>query len=327
MQLQSILYDGYGLSASKIVHLGIGLIHRTYDVDGGYILQRVNAIFDPCVNEDIEALGGVLRARDVVVPRLMPTRTGAFGFIWRDRSHWRLMEKLPGDCFERVGSMAQIRSLTLALLGFHSALKGEIYVFKHSRGGVHDFKRHMDALESALASYQSHVFWGDVMRLYRHIEAMGRHVDPISTLSCEVMRIVHGDPKVSNFLFCGDEVSGILDLDTMAYAPVACDIGDAVRSWCNPRREDETPEFQREYAREVVGLYIEQMRDLTREEREKLPRAGACIALELGVRFARDALCEDYFGFDPAIGHARHSLLRAQAQVSLCEQMLHGREV
>ena len=56
-----------------------------------------------------------------------------------------------------------------------------------------------------------------------------------------------------------------------------------------------------------------------------LADAAPFIALELSMRFARDALCEDYFGFDPEIGHGEHSLLRARNMANLCEQML-GRD-
>ena len=144
-------------------------------------------------------------------------------------------------------------------------------------------------------------------------------------------RIIHGDPKVSNFLLNKDAnvefyaITGVIDLDTMARSSISYDVGDAIRSWCNPRKEDECPEFNSEYARETLGEYEEAMRFLVREERETLASSPAYIALELSMRFARDALCEDYFGFSPEIGHAEHSSRRARAMLELCSQMLSAR--
>ena len=99
-------------------------------------------------------------------------------------------------------------------------------------------------------------------------------------------------------------------------------MGDAIRPWCNPRKEDEEPEYKSEFAREALGEYEESSHCLDREERSMLAFSPAYIALELAMRFARDALCEDYFGFDPEIGHAEHSARRARAMLGLCAQML-----
>ena len=56
-------------------------------------------------------------------------------------------------------------------------------------------------------------------------------------------------------------------------------------------------------------------------------RDGTCTFAESDVRFARDALCEDYFAFNPELGHAEHSYRRACNQVELAAQMLCEREV
>ena len=50
------------------------------------------------------------------------------------------------------------------------------------------------------------------------------------------------------------------------------------------------------------------------------------IALELAARFARDALEESYFGFDPAFGgRGEHNLLRARGQAALARSVAANR--
>ena len=308
-----------------------GLINDTFDVDGRYVLQRVSPIFGAAVNTDIASLVPDLQRGGVCVPSLYRAVTGewfaqgeAFGF---DAGVWRLMTRLSGETYHQAGNMTQIQSLTRALAKFHGALDGCGHVFEHTRPGVHDLERHLGALERAVSEKRGHRLWHEVDGLWAQICALKRHVDDASMMGCADRRVIHGDPKISNFLFNGDEVVGVVDLDTMARALVSFDVGDAIRSWCNPNREDVEPSFEREYAREVLGLYEEEAKFLSTSERQSLPGAAACITLELSARFARDALCEDYFGYDPEIGHGEHSLRRAKAMYQLVCQMLEGREV
>lgn len=305
-----------------------GLINRTFDIDDVWILQHVNPIFGPAVNDDIAALTEILRSKGVCVPMICRTCRGAYcveGSVYGlEPGPWRLMSKLPGKTHHKVQNIEQIRALTIAVAQFHGALDGVRYDFKHTRPGVHDFDRHRTALEKALydEKWRSHRLWQHVDDLFKEILGLIPHLDTASVLSCDKFRVIHGDPKISNFLFSGETVTGVVDLDTMALSRVAFDIGDAVRSWCNPCAEDVEPDFNREYAREVMGLYQEEAVFLHREERRSLEASAAFISLELSMRFARDAICEDYFGFNPEIGHGEHSLMRARAMKVLCGQML-----
>ena len=51
---------------------------------------------------------------------------------------------------------------------------------------------------------------------------------------------MHGDPKISNLMFARDSDRGLclIDLDTLGPMPIALELGDALRSWCNPAAED-----------------------------------------------------------------------------------------
>lgn len=305
-----------------------GLINETWNIDDIWVLQRVNSIFGASVNDDIAALTPILKQHGVSVPILCRAADGSWSVEGSDyraeNGRWRLMSMLPGTAISKTSDIEQIRELTRALSKFHAALDKCHYQFLHKRPGVHDFMRHFTALEKTIEeeNYKHHRLWQDVRSLFDNIKNISKFVDCSAVMSCTTLRIIHGDPKVSNFLFENNLVSGIVDLDTMARSRVSFDIGDAVRSWCNPRAEDDEPAYNREFAREVIGLYQEEMPFLTHEERISLPSSAPFISLELAMRFAKDALCEDYFGFNPEIGHGKHSLIRAKSMCTLCEQML-----
>ena len=304
-----------------------GLINATWRLNDQWILQRVNPIFGPDVNRDIQVLTQILRQR-VQVPTLINNCNGE-PFCKIDTGEnagiWRIMTFCEGDCIHSTQNISQIRSLSDNLAQFHTALLGEKYTFRFSRGNVHVFDRHREKLERAISEHPRHACWERVVSLYNQLQALFRLCPGDPALNPELPRhIVHGDPKISNFLFKGDEVCAILDLDTMAWASLESEIGDALRSWCNGHDENHEPALNSDYVAEALEIYQTKCPWLTREERQCFPAAGFKIAAELSMRFAADALCEDYFAFDPAIAptHGEHSLLRAQNQCLLAESFL-----
>ena len=372
LQLQKLFIDGYGLPVpQKYTKLTDGLINQTYSIDGLWILQHVNKVFGPQVNEDIAELTAILQKRGVPVPQMCRAKSGNYYIMGEDfgltPGPWRIMTKLEGKTFHFVENIEQIRALARIISRFHAALDDCHYTFKHTRPGVHDFDRHYKALDRAIAEHADHRLYTQVQQLYEQIQHLSKFVKYNEVMACEDLRIIHGDPKISNFLFadslafgmgegphsapfgendslseykdCGFQgaqplggirgsapdknvITGVVDLDTMAKSRAAFDVGDAIRSWCNPHPEDVEPQYNKEYAREALGLYLEETKCLTRAERDSLPHAAPFITLELAMRFAKDALCEDYFGFNPDIGHGEHSLMRARAMYTLCAQML-----
>lgn len=111
------------------------------------------------------------------------------------------------------------------------------------------------------------------------------------------IRPVHGDPKLNNFLF--DEQSGravsLIDLDTVQPGLIHYDIGDCLRSCCNPAGEspdDPTDaRFDPDLCRAVLKNYLgETSGFLTAEDYDYLYDAIRLIPFELGIRFLTDHL-------------------------------------
>ncbi len=113
---------------------------------------------------------------------------------------------------------------------------------------------------------------------------------------------MHGDPKISNLMFAASSGRALclIDLDTLARMPVALELGDALRSWCNPATEDATnARFVREYFEAAVGGYAAAAQGfLTDNEWRAIPLGTLTITVELAARFCADALRERYFGWD-----------------------------
>ena len=318
----------YALAAPALRPVEVGLINVTFEVttqDGlRYALQRVNPIFGPEVHEDIEAVTQHLAARGLVTPRLVRAADGAL-FTRVGDAVWRVMTWIDGVNLSRADHPDRARAAGLMLGRFHAAVQDLLHTFRSARLGVHDTPAHLAGLVRALDAHPDHP-------LYEAVAPLGQDIlgtmERLEALPAAAARVVHGDPKLNNLVFDPDtgEAICLIDLDTLARMPVALELGDALRSWCNPGGEDalpgrfELPLFEAAvegYARGADGL-------LTGPERGALVTATATIMLELSARFARDALEERYFGWDPARFASRgaHNLLRAQVQRSLAHALL-----
>ncbi len=139
------------------------------------------------------------------------------------------------------------------------------------------------------------------------------------------LRIIHGDPKVSNVMIdtgTGLAVS-IVDLDTVKPGLVHYDIGDCLRSCCNPLGEDpgkpDEVRFEPELCRALLRGYFSVAKGfLTEYDREFIYDSIRLLAYELGVRFFCDYLEGDvYF----KARDRRQNLRRALVQFRLVESI------
>ena len=294
-----------------------GLINATWLVGPRWVVQRLHPIFAGEVCLDIAALGARLAAAGVPVPALVPAASGAL-WVEREGAVWRVLTRLPGANAAGAGTLGQVRSAAAALGRFHGALAGVDHAFAFSRLGIHDTPAHLARLAEAVAAHPTHRLAGRVAPLAAAIAAAWAGWERPTALP---RRIGHGDPKLANFLFDGDAVTGVIDLDTMGWTTLDAELGDALRSWCSTTDESAAaPRFSVERFAAAVAGYLSTAREwVTAAELAVLPRAAERIALELASRFAADALNEVYFGWDPALapGRGEHNLLRAENQLAL----------
>ncbi len=139
------------------------------------------------------------------------------------------------------------------------------------------------------------------------------------------LRLIHGDPKVSNIMI--DNLTGkgtcIVDLDTVKPGLIHYDFGDALRSLAN-RAGEETANlsevaFDVELCQAFAAGYMQYAREfLTDQDRYYLYDAIRLLAFELGLRFFQDYLAGDvYF----KVHYPEQNLRRARVQFHLCESI------
>ena len=345
-----------GAGASLEVVSG-GLINATYAVRVGdrpvAVLQRLHPVFGGAVNLDLEAVTAHLAGKGLVTPRLLRTRAGE-PWIERAGRPWRVLTWIDGVTVHRVPDPSWAEAGGELVGRFHVAVADLEHAYAFARAGVHDTAAHLGRLralvESPVASPAAPpaappaaataaataespaapgAATGDPAHAAHaaHVE-LGREIldaaSGLPALPATPARHCHGDLKLSNLLFeAGPPLRGIclVDLDTLGRSTLAFELGDAMRSWCNPRGED---------AGQVVfdlAIFEAAMRGFRRlagaivspDEWRSIVIGLETVCIELAARFAVDVFRDEYFGWDATRFASRraHNLVRARGQLAL----------
>lgn len=330
MNVEAILADGWILPPGTTpLAVDAGLINHTVGVGRNGrllgVLQRLNTdIFRPEVHVDIEAVTSHLAAKGLPTPRLVPTRHGDLWYTDDDGGCWRLLTPIGERTLHRVDDPALAREAGALVARFHAATRDLQHDFAFTRPGAHDTEAHVTALRTALMLGRGHRLYREVARLADTLlDAWEAWEGPTDLPE----RIIHGDLKISNVRFdTAGRAVALIDLDTLAVGTIDVELGDALRSWCNPAGENVgAVQVDVDIFRAAVSGYLPES-DLGPDERGAIVPGLQRIALELATRFARDALEESYFGWDPAFGgRGEHNLLRARGQAALAASVVERR--
>lgn len=315
-------------------HVG-GLINKTFVVrdDAGApiaALQQLHPIFAAEVNLDIDAVTTHLATRGLTTPRIVRTRDGR-AWVEHDGCVWRALTWVPGESVHAVPSPAWAEAGGALVGRFHRAVADLAYDYTFTRPGVHDTAAHLaklgDRVTRGAAAFAGAPAGGETSAVSAAID-LGREIldaaRALPALPADLpRRHVHGDLKISNLVFQREPLAGIclVDLDTVARGTLAFELGDAMRSWCNPHGEDtadvrfETPIF----LAAIRGFRSEAEAYVTAAERTSILTGLSLVCIELAARFAVDVFDDSYFGWDPARFPTRraHNLVRARGQLAL----------
>jgi Ser/Thr protein kinase RdoA (MazF antagonist) len=309
--------DAWGWRDDQIAPHAGGLINATYVVrdDAGApiaALQKLHPIWAPEVNLDIDAVTTHLAARGLETPRLVRTLDGR-AWVEHDGAVWRALTWIAGESVHAVPDPAWAEAAGVLVGGFHRAVADLRYDYKFARAGVHDTAAHLAKLRTyAGADELAHEILAAASVLPALPDVPKRHV--------------HGDLKISNVIFRrgpNDQVraASLVDLDTFGKGTLAFELGDAMRSWCNPHGEDagsvhfELPIF----AAAIRGFRSVADDLISADERIAIVIGLETVCLELAARFCVDAFEDRYFGWDPVRFSSRreHNLVRARGQLAL----------
>ena len=315
-----VVAAAWGWQASAITPHAGGLINKTFVVrdDAGTpiaALQQLHPIFAAEVNLDIEAVTAHLAARGLDTPRILRTRDDR-AWVEHEGHVWRALSWIAGESVHRVPSLAWAEAGGVLVGKFHRAVADLAHDYRFTRAGVHDTAAHLAKLRERVASAGD----DEATELGRYILAAAAALPPLPATPA---RHVHGDLKISNLIFRDAPLRGVclVDLDTVARGTMAFELGDAMRSWCNPRGEDAgsvTLDLAI-FTAAIAGFRSEADALLSADERVSIVYGLETVCVELAARFAVDAFDDRYFGWDPARFPSRrvHNLVRAKGQLAL----------
>ena len=330
--------------------LGSGNVNDTYRVrttaGDHYVLQRINTrVFrqPELVMANLAALTEHVEARHSAgtwadqscddrpwdVPRPIPLADGSANWLLSNGEAWRMLSFVnDATSLDTIDNPEQAQEVGRALGTFHRL--------------IHDLpaERLADTLEGFhitpgyLAAYETERAGSQVERCEasRWCEAFvdeRRDLAPVledAKASGRLqLRPIHGDPKVNNVMVCATsgKAVALVDLDTVKPGLIHYDIGDCLRSGCNPLGEEtldfNAVHFDLELCRAMLGGYLSEGRAFLREaDIAHLFDAIRLIPFELGLRFFSDHWAGNvYF----KARHSRHNLERAQVQFRLVESI------
>lgn len=312
----------------EIKPITVGLIHATYRVEtavGAYILQRLHPMLaHPSLTADYEAVTDHLAAKKQACQRVVRTAGGELTIPdeeCADRS-WRLLTFVPGRVYETLSGAKRARECGAAVGRWHGALADIPYRFASA------LKFHPYAVEK---------FYKDFLRVTKKfgrtapalLAPVKKEVSFLTTAIPKLFfpknlpaRTVHGDLKITNFVFDerGAKVRSVIDLDTCAKFPVALEFGDALRSWCGRAEDDPKNKFNTAMYRAALAGYTAAVgKNISERELKYIPAGVKLLTLNLASRFLKDYFEDSYFGYNPKKYKTRRAanLARALGQLAL----------
>jgi len=263
------------------------------------------------------------------VPRVLLTRDGRDHVLDPAGSFWRALSFIEAaQTTDIIKDTAQAREVGYALGRFHSLLSDlPAEKLADTLPGFHVTPGYLRHYDEVLAQHgaPSSPEVNFCLELVTARRAWASVLEDARAQGKLGLRPIHGDPKVNNVML--DTATGqavaMVDLDTVKPGLVHYDIGDCLRSGCNPLGEEteawERVRFEPELGRALLHGYLGLARDfLTANDYAYLYDAIRLLAFELGLRFFTDYLAGNvYF----KARHRDHNLARALVQFKLTESI------
>lgn len=316
----------------ECIGLESGHINETYLIRNKkkkYILQKINSSIFPnleTIHSNIEIVAKHLESKNYAHKRieLLPFSNGKT--IWENE--WRIMHFIGNSIgFEKVNSANQCYEAAVFLSDFHSNLldldtkkiQNPLPNFLNYEDRWHQFVMSVDfASKDRLAEALPEIEF-----LYAHRFILDEWINLQPELP---LRIIHGDPKISNFLFDemnSSKIIAIIDWDTLMPGTILYDFADMVRSYSNLKEEDD-PSVGKNFSQEnYLALekgFLKHLNEcLEPIEKNNLKLAAKSIIYIQALRFLTDFLNQDVYY---KINYPIQNLNRAKNQINLLKSLL-----
>lgn len=308
-----------------------GHINQTYLVHNNgeqLIFQKLNPQVFPNLNvisENILNLGNHLKEKQYPheILEQIPFENGEYLY----ESQWRIFKYIKdSQTFLNVQSSTQAYEAAKFLGSFHKHLTDfPLNKIVESIKGFLDF-------ESRFQQYQAAIRNTDTFRLKKAKDAI-EYLNKNHTILREWLillpqlptRIIHGDPKISNFLFDksdSNKILALIDWDTLMPGTILYDFGDMVRSYTNLKEEDD-PEsgnnFSLENYRALERGFLFHLEEKLTPLEIKYLYLGAKIVIYIqALRFLTDYLNGDIYY---ATQRPEQNLDRTKNQINLLQNL------
>jgi Ser/Thr protein kinase RdoA (MazF antagonist) len=296
----------------RIERLGEGNINDTYLVEGAgpaFVLQRINRRVFPrpeLVVENFATVTAHLGRRDrSLCPywqdiRLVSAIDGRPFYKDEHGDVWRAQTYIDGTAtFSIIDTPERAREVGWTVGTFHHLVADLPSASLHETlPGFHllaAYLDHFDRVNRLRPVRQSielrHCI--DIVERYRLRMHSVKQAEDDGRL---IPQIIHGDPKAANVLFDRGSSRAVclIDLDTVRPGLLLYDIGDCLRSCCNPAGEEGDPDavrFDVDLAREILaGYYAGAGHLITPLDKDLVFDAVCLLCFELGLRFLTDYL-------------------------------------
>ena len=305
-----------------------------------FVLQRINTNVFPepqLVMQNMRIYSNHLRDRLAKnplerrweVPQVLLTDKGQDYWLTENGEYWRSLSFIAdSQSFDVIENVLQAREVGYALGAFHyltSDLPPE--KLADTLVGFHITPQYLSKYEEVLAKskIQSSPELNYCLQIISDRQGLANILEDAKRLGKLALRTMHGDPKVNNILFDRQTnlAMSMIDLDTDKSGLIHYDIGDCLRSGCNPLGEDveqwQSVKFDTELCSAILAGYLEVGRSfLTEYDYAYIYDAIRVITFELGLRFFTDYLAGDqYF----TIKYPEHNLQRSLVQFRLLESI------
>ncbi len=342
---------------SKVLKINIvssGLINKTYIVEHLYnglkskfILQSLSTIFESSeiVNINHKLITDHIKTKmnescfdfnnaRWEVPNLIKCKSNNLYSFSFESVSWRAMEYI-GDAwsFDSLEDEKMAYQTGIGLAKFHLICSDfDCTKLENSIKYFHDTKYHINQYIKTYKDFDSLGIDEGVKKRVQDLNCcLSKHIEYINVLLSYLSQIkidysvVHGDPKLSNFLFDikYKYVISLIDLDTVASGHFVTDIADCIRSICNLAGEE--PENIKNVFFDIYSFkyflkgYLSISKHNLSSSFRFLPEFIYLIVFELTIRFFTDFLrSNSYF----EIKYETHNLYRAEVQYRLLYSFL-----
>ncbi len=316
---------------------GNGHINSTYKVvfsnsQNEYILQKINTNVFKSPNDIIQnhfKIQSFFQSdnSELKIPHLIPTKEKEYLFTDENKDVWRLMNFIKDSySIEVLTKNAQAYEAGKAFGWFLNQFSNvNPLEFKEAIKDFHSLTFRLNQFNDAIlkdsANRLSKVL--NIVDFYKDRELKLMQIEDLIQNKEIPVRLVHNDTKINNLLYRDHKAVAVIDLDTVGPGTIIFDYGDALRTICNTKAEDEndieTVGFNMEAFECFTKGYLEKTKTvLTDAETETMHMAPVYMTFIMGIRFLTDYLNGDVYY---KTNYDNHNLIRSLVQKQLIEKM------